>query len=351
MGSRKKKLVLDARDKEERELEEQNEASERVIEERRNLVGKTPIVEWWDKPFLKARKDVNGEDIFSYGATIDPVPTYTAMIDNRIIHPIPIQPPAEILPDGSIPLPLTKQEQRRITKQNKLAARIRVNEEQLLGMREAPKDRVRLTNMYRVYGTDAMMDPTRIELLVRKETAERVERHEERNQERKLTSEQKKEKNMKKLTADTNVIVNVCVFKATELTTKNRFKVDKNAQQFFLTGTCVIIPSFCLIIVEGGVLALRKYKKLMLRRIKWGNKKPENDDDESDEQSEEDNDAEVTPEKDGRCDLVWEGEVMTRSFYDFQVKSSRTEGAAKKYLSDRGVVHYFEMARTFVPGK
>jgi len=42
---------------------------------------------------------------------------------------------------------------------------------------------------------------------------------------------------------------------------------------------------------------------------------------------------------------------MTRSFNDFQVKASRTEAAAKKYLTDRGCVHYFDMARTFTPGK
>jgi hypothetical protein len=42
---------------------------------------------------------------------------------------------------------------------------------------------------------------------------------------------------------------------------------------------------------------------------------------------------------------------MTRNFNDFQVKASRTEAAAKKYLSDRGVLHYYEMARTFEAGK
>jgi hypothetical protein len=127
-----------------------------------------------------ARKDPHGDDIFSYGALIDPVPINIASIDNKVyafvhlifpyslfplflfsfpfivifeietlmqhvlmcsIHPVPIQPPAEMVPDGPAPLPLTKKEQIKITKQNKLAARIRATEEQLLGIREAPKVR------------------------------------------------------------------------------------------------------------------------------------------------------------------------------------------------------------------
>jgi U4/U6 small nuclear ribonucleoprotein PRP3 len=105
--------------------------------------------------------------------------------------------------------------------------------------------------MYRVYGAEAMMDPTKIELLVRKETEERSDRHDERNQERKLTKEQRKEKKMKKLTENTNVIVNVCVFKVREMSTQHRSKIEKNAQQLFMTGTCVITPSMSLIVVEG----------------------------------------------------------------------------------------------------
>lgn len=357
-----KKLILDEKEKEEKAKQDEEDAIERMNEEKRAMIGAAPKdVEWWDKPFLLARKDPHGDDIFSYGALIDPVPVNTASIDNKIIHPVPIQPPAEIQPDGPVPLPITKKEQAKITKQNKLAARIRRNEEQLLGIREAPKDRVRLTNMYRVYGAEAMMDPTKIELKVRQETAEREERHHDRNQERKLTPEQRREKKMKKLTENTDVIVNVCVFKVLEMSSKNKAKIEKNAQQLFMTGTCVITPSMSVIAVEGSVLAVRRYKKLMGRRIKWNNERESDSDEESsEEEMPEDNKEDVKKEEVkeslaelglNRCDLIWEGEIMTRNFNDFQVKASRTEAAAKKYLSDRGVLHYYEMARTFAPGK
>lgn len=73
--------------------------------------------------------------------------------------------------------------------------------------------RVRLANMQRVYGVDAMMDPTKIETIVIQECAERKARHEARNQERKLTPQQKKEKKKQKLLADRQNELTVCVFK------------------------------------------------------------------------------------------------------------------------------------------
>jgi U4/U6 small nuclear ribonucleoprotein PRP3 len=67
--------------------------------------------------------------------------------------------------------------------------------------------------MHRVYGADASMDPTKIETIVIQECAERKTRHETRNQERKLTAQQKKEKKKQKFLADRANDLNVCVFK------------------------------------------------------------------------------------------------------------------------------------------
>lgn len=73
--------------------------------------------------------------------------------------------------------------------------------------------RVRLSNMHRVYGADASMDPTKIETIVVKQCAERKARHEQRNQERKLTPQEKREKKKNKLLADRVNEITVCVFK------------------------------------------------------------------------------------------------------------------------------------------
>jgi len=53
--------------------------------------------------------------------------------------------------------------------------------------------------MHRVYGAQAMQDPTAIEILVKEEMVNRFKRHEERNSERKLNKEQRREKKKKKV--------------------------------------------------------------------------------------------------------------------------------------------------------
>jgi len=77
-----------------------------------------------------------------------------------------------------------------------------------------------------------------------------------------------------------------------------------NATQYLLSGCCLITPNFTVVIVEGGIKALRKFKKLMLRRIKW-------------------EDLNIGEDKKNYCQLVWEGEVLKPSFTDFQMKKKK----------------------------
>lgn len=110
---------------------------------------------------------------------------------------------------------------------------------------------------------------------------------------------------------------------------------------------------------------LKRYQKLMTKRIDWdvrelkkkrkgppsgedgvtlpdGEKKEEDamEVDEPGEEKEED----LTP---NRCDLVWTGEVLQAAFNDFQVKTFKQDGLARKYLADRGVGHYWDMAKNY----
>ena len=55
----------------------------------------------------------------------------------------------------------------------------------------------------------------------------------------------------------------------------NKFKINKNAQQLHANGVFIMIDKRSaphlnnLVLVEGGPKVIKKYKKLMLRRIKW----------------------------------------------------------------------------------
>jgi hypothetical protein len=62
----------------------------------------------------------------------------------------------------------------------------------------------------------------------------------------------------------------MCVFKINTLAFgKHRYQIDNNGKQLALTGITLFHPKMNLVIVEGGVHAVEKYKKLMLNRIKW----------------------------------------------------------------------------------
>jgi U4/U6 small nuclear ribonucleoprotein PRP3 len=285
-------------------------------------------VEWWDSPWLE------GDD---YDKVLDD------KVTNLIDHPILLEPPAEKPSAGPLPLMLTPAERKRLKKQMKAEKMKEEQDKILLGLANPPPPRVRISNMMAVLGAEAIMDPTSIEKAVRKEMAARERRHEERNAARKLTPEQRKEKKLKKLKEDTSLQAIVAVFKINNVADPRlRFKVDINAQQNFLTGCCVTGPSFALVVVEGGPKAIRKYKKLMTRRINW-NIKPEGQKGEAaaaDEDSDDD-DPKAGPNK---CHVVWEGEVLKPAFRNFRFEAAVSDAAARKWLETSGVAHYWDMA-------
>jgi U4/U6 small nuclear ribonucleoprotein PRP3 len=70
-----------------------------------------------------------------------------------------------------------------------------------------------------------------------------------------------------------------------------KFKVETNAKQLFMTGCVVLFEDVNVVVVEGGPKQQKKYKQLMLHRIKW----------------EEDNYTDKEGQKlENRCELVWE---------------------------------------------
>ncbi|KAL6326713.1 hypothetical protein AAG906_010887 [Vitis piasezkii] len=135
----------------------------------------------------------------------------------------PIEPPAEPAPPPPQPLKLTKRSRR--------------NSEHRQGLIEPPKPKVKMSNLMKVLGSEATQDPTRLEMEIA--AAEREQAH-------------------------------------------TRFKVDINAQENRLTGCAVISDGISVVVVEGGSKPIKRYGKLMLKRINWA-AAVENEDDDEDE--------------------------------------------------------------------
>lgn len=120
---------------------------------------------------------------------------------------------------------------------------------------------------------------------------------------------------------------------------QQQYKVDINAQENRLTGVMLISDAMSVVLVEGGTKSNKRYQKLMLHRINWTQALDKKDDDD---------DADEELARDNKCVLVWQGSVLKPAFERFMVHKTRTEAAARKFLEDAGVGHYWDLAANFV---
>ncbi|NWU05529.1 PRPF3 protein, partial [Cephalopterus ornatus] len=230
--------------------------------------GEIPEIEWWDSYIIP-----NGLDL--KGGTSSKRDEYFG-ITNLVEHPAQLNPPGTALAWEPLSRSCVRWEL-----SHSLA--------------------VRISNLMRVLGTEAVQDPTKVEAHVRAQMAKRQKAHEEANAARKLTAEQRKAKKVKKLKEDVSQGVHIAVYRVRNLSNPaKKFKIEANAGQLYLTGVVVLHKDVNVVVVEGGPKAQKKFKRLMLHRIKWdeqtSNTKGE-DDDESDEES---------VKKTNKCSLVWE---------------------------------------------
>ncbi|GAB4836521.1 Protein rdm16 [Ancistrocladus abbreviatus] len=309
------------------------EVSERVITKEKP---KEPIpeVEWWDVGLLRS-------DEYTGIADGDKIEDKIKMekITIYVEHPRPIEPPAEPAPPPPQPLKLTKKEQKKLRTQRRLAREKERQEMIRQGLLEPPKPKVKMSNLMKVLGSEATQAPTKYEEEIRAAAAEREQAHIDRNIARKLTPAERREKKERKLFDDPSALETiVSVYKINDLShPQNRFKVDVNAQENRLTGCAVISEGFSVVVVEGGSKSIKRYGKLMLRRINWAAKVENEDEEEDDEEGKPAN----------KCVLVWQGSAAKPGFNKFLIHECRTEAAARKVFADAGVGHYWDLAANF----
>ncbi|KAJ3023575.1 hypothetical protein HKX48_002448 [Thoreauomyces humboldtii] len=301
-----------------------------------------PAVEWWDAQLVP-----NGYDNFDaetvFGAEM-------SVVNTLVQHPIPIQPPAEAADPKLKPLMLTKKEQKKLRRQRRLEIQKEKQDKIRLGLLPPEQSKVKISNLMMVLGNEAILDPTQVEAQVRAQMAARKQKHKDLVAATKLTDAQRKEKKRLKLQEDTSNLVQVAVFRISDLThPQHRYKVNVNAEQYNLTGCAIVYSGMNLVVVEGGPKGIKAYKKLMLKRIDWTNDGVE--DEAAEEEEEARRAAGAGPKEPNRCDLVWEGDVKERNFKFFRFKTVPTETAVREFLEKMRAVHYWDAARNFIaPG-
>merc|ERR1712118_144810 len=138
-----------------------------------------------------------------------------------------------------------------------------------MGLTKPPHPKVKMSNLMRVLGDQAIADPSAIERKVRQEMKERSAAHEARNEANKLAPEERRAKKIDKWkNIKEHEGCTVLLFKVKSLSKRYVYKIDQNAQQHHMTVFCVVSPAGNFVIVEGNLKAARRYRRLMLRRIK-----------------------------------------------------------------------------------
>ncbi|KAJ7307195.1 hypothetical protein JRQ81_009184 [Phrynocephalus forsythii] len=291
--------------------------------------GDIPEVEWWDSYIIPNGIDVKAEDFLKredyFGIT------------NLVEHPAQLNPPVDSDTPVTLGVYLTKKEQKKLRRQTRREAQKELQEKVRLGLMPPPEPKVRISNLMRVLGTEAVQDPTKVEAHCLSLASRRA--HEEANAARKLTVEQRKAKKVKKLKEDISQGVHIAVYRVRNLSNPaKKFKIEANAGQLYLTGVVVLHKDVNVVVVEGGPKAQKKFRRLMLHRIKWDEQTSNtkgDDDDESDEES---------VKKSNKCSLVWEGTAKERSFGDMKFKQCPTENMAREHFKKHGAEHYWDLA-------
>ncbi|GAO50581.1 hypothetical protein G7K_4705-t1 [Saitoella complicata NRRL Y-17804] len=290
-----------------------------------------PEVEWWDQGLVT---DKSYDEPFKIAGPDSIVTLY-------VQHPIPIPPPGE-KPVPARPLVLTKKEQKKIRRQARAERLKDKQDQQRLGLIPPDPPKVKLNNLMRVLTSEAVKDPTAVEREVRQQVAARKEAHEQDNEERKLTPDQRREKVLEKLEKDGDKGIRCAVFRIEFLPPgSNKFKVEVNANQHGLTGVGILNPSFNLVIVEGGPKSVKKYKHLMLERIDWTDASKN-----APLREDLDGDMEQDLTK-NRCELVWEGDLRQRNFRMWKYRRCEDEQTAREVLTRGNCVEMWTTAKAW----
>ncbi|KAK1442638.1 U4/U6-associated RNA splicing factor-related protein [Babesia gibsoni] len=302
-----------------------------------------PWLEWWDRGVIILK---TGEDPFKTAnarkhQTLDISPEL-CMINDKKFNCY-IEHPAKL--DGrkrkgkeTPAIMLTKDERKKLRRRKRQEMFKKIQDKIRVGLIPPPPPKLKLSNLMRVLKDASVADPSKVEKQVREQMEERLRNHEKRNEERKLTPEQRSKKHAKKWQVGKNEEVEAALFTVKSLENpKLLFKVDINAQQLHLTGCCIVashVPS--IVVVEGSKLSIKRYIKLLMRRIKW------------EEAAMPEGEAPVGTDTIGKfCRQIWTGSVRKRNFSHWSVAFAECDEEITEALKPFKAVHYYEMVQKY----
>ena len=317
--------------------------------EKNFLIEAPPEIEWWDEGLVTDVKE--GYEGVDNKNKID---TEDSIVSRFIQHPVQIEPPGEALKPAPKPLFLTKTEAAKKRRQERMIALKEQQTKERLGLLPTPAPKIKLKNMMRVVGEEAVKDPTAVEAMVRRQIAEREQSHLQMNEDRKLTKEERHEKLDEKKAKDEAKGIYLLVYKIDSLANgKHRFKISKNCEQWGGRGLMLCHPKQSLVLAEFGEHGMKKYKKTM-ERIQWQENDSPNNVKEGNQRAQVawlenvQEDGVLRDLSENKCQLIFEGQQKGHQFRNdrFTTRAVETDKEAVDYLEKMKLGSMWALAKS-----
>lgn len=134
-----------------------------------------------------------------------------------------------------------------------------------LGIDKPAGPKLKVKNAPGVFGAAYASDPTKYESLARAAEDERRALHEQQNEARKLSGDERWQKEHDKCVADRTELLHCAAFRTPPLGGKEQYIVDYTAKQYALTGALLLGETDAYLVLEGGGPQIAKCEKLMAK--------------------------------------------------------------------------------------
>ena len=297
-----------------------------------------PEIEWWDALVFNTSDSIT----------------------HLVEHPVPLQGSRSQTSRLVTKAYLTEKEREKLRRLKRKEKEQDMQDKIRMGLMRPPPPRIKMKNLMRVLGQEAVAAPSGVEQAARAQAEQRVREHEQRNADRKLKPEEKRAKNIAKWTKAleyTDVVKTSAYVIFSELSNKSRFKICKNAEQLHLSGVFVDsklkredgekYPN--LVVVEGSGKSVKKFDRLMLHRIDWTDSGKAEDT--KMESSSEDEEEDETTKRNGDCVRIFHGTDAKSGGKKYSAKWSVVQmnsvAETEAALEQKGYLHFWEMVSRF----
>lgn len=335
---------------------------------RPELAEPVPALEWWDAAMLPAgqRKawstaSASIKQTFKYSQlSIDAVQAH-----KYIEFPLPVQSSLAAPSSAGIKLRMTLKERKRARRIASLERTQKLQDDIALGLVPKPEPKMKLSNMMRVMGQLAVLDPTAAEAKVREQVAQRLAQHKAHNEANKATPEERHAKHQARMEADCTGTgaISCAAFRVASLDdARHRFKVRVSAKELYLTGLALSCesPPMSVVVVEGGTRAVTGFVRVMTHRIHWDRRLEHEEHDGAGEEeaardaakssAEQDTEADAAivdvsgAPRSQHCALLWRGLLPQHNFPEWRMRKVATAHAARQVLEEAGMPAFWDLA-------